>query len=478
LVSPAPALEAGQQIDGFELRERLHRGGMASLWRVTRADLTSPAVMKVPAIHDDPTSIVGFEVEQMIMPLLTGPHVPRFIASGGFDVQPYIVMEFVEGASVKAQLDASPLPVETVAGLGTAIAEALDDLHRQGVIHLDIKPSNVLMRRPKQAVLVDFGLSRHERLPDLLAEEFRLPMGTAPYISPEQVLHVRDDPRSDLFSLGALLYHLTTGQRAFGSPTSVSGLRKRLYQSPVPPRAINPQCPPWLQEIILHCLEAEASRRYGSAAQLAFDLSHPDLVVLTERSERTGKDRLGRTLKRWLRAIGREPVGPNVTQQLQRAPIVMAAVDLSEEWEALAEAIRTAAGRVLLAEPDARLACVSVLKTPRIGLDLSSDEEGRNLHVKRLVGLQHWARPLAPAAQRITHHVLEAPDPAEAIIGYARTNRVDHIIIGSRGASSLRRYMGSVSTQVVAQAPCSVTVVKVGRDDGPHDAAARPVAGS
>lgn len=460
----AAALEAGQQIDGFELQERLHRGGMASLWRVVRPDLARPALMKVPSVRDDPTSIVGFEVEQMIMPLLTGPHVPRFIAAGGFDVQPYIVMELIEGRTLRPELDASPLAPERVAAIGTAIAEAVHDLHQQGVIHLDLKPSNVIMRG-SQAVLVDFGLSRHERLPDLLAEEFRLPMGTAPYISPEQVLGIRDDPRSDLFAIGAMLYHYATGQRAFGSPTSVGGLRKRLYQAPVPPRAHNPHCPPWLQEIILHCLEVESARRYGSAAQLAFDLSHPDQVDLTERSERIDREPLRRTLKRWFRAIGREAGGQNVSQQLQRAPIVLAAVDLSEEWEALADALRTSARRVLRSEPDARLACVSVLKTPRIGLDLTSDEAGRSLHVKRLVQLQHWARPLSRSGHRITHHVLAAPDPAEAIIDYARSNRVDHIIIGSRGASSLRRYMGSVSTQVVAQAPCTVTVVKVGRED-------------
>jgi hypothetical protein len=468
---PAP-LETGQVVDGFELQEQLHRGGMATLWRVTRADLAAPALMKVPSIQDDPTSIVGFEVEQMIMPVLRGPHVPRFIAAGGFDAQPYIVMEWIDGAPLRSRLEFSPLPVEEIAATGTAVAEALHDLHQQGVIHLDIKPSNVLLRASGRAVLVDFGLARHERLPDLLAEEFRLPMGTSPYISPEQVRQVRDDPRSDLFSLGALLYHLATGQRAFGSPTTVSGLRKRLYQPPIEPRVHNPQCPPWLQEVILHCLEVDAEQRYGSAAQVAFDLAHPDKVALTARSDIQGRPGLAKTLRRWVRSFGPEPQRRNCTQQLERAPIVMAAVDLSQEWEALADALRAQARRVLSSEANARLACVSVLKTPRIGLDLTQDQAGRNLHVKRLVELQHWSRPLAASAQRITHHVLEAPDPAMAILDYAKANRVDHIIIGSRGASNLRRFMGSVSTQVVAQAPCSVTVVKVGQDEVRDTAAA------
>jgi eukaryotic-like serine/threonine-protein kinase len=203
----SPPLAVGQRIDGFELLEHRHRGGMASLWRVTRPDLELPAVMKVPAIHDDPTTIVGFEVEQMIMPLLSGPHVPRFIVSGGFEAQPYIVMEYIEGATLRSRLDESPLPASEVAAIGAAIAEALHDLHHQHVIHLDVKPSNIMFRPDGHVVLIDYGLARHEKLPDLLAEEFRLPLGTSPYISPEQVLYVRDDPRSDLFALGATLYH-------------------------------------------------------------------------------------------------------------------------------------------------------------------------------------------------------------------------------------------------------------------------------
>jgi nucleotide-binding universal stress UspA family protein len=463
-LSPPP-LEPGQRIDGFELVERVHRGGMASLWRVSRQDLLRPAVMKIPAVQEDPTAIVSFEVEQMVMPLLRGPHVPRFIATSGFDAQPYVAMEFIEGGTLRPKLETSPLPSAEVATIGARVAEALHDLHRQHVIHLDVKPSNIMFRPSGQAVLIDYGLAHHERLPDLLAEEFRVPLGTAPYISPEQVLNGRDDPRSDLFALGAVLYHLITGQRAFGAPTTVSGLRKRLYQAPVPPRAHNPDCPPWLQEVILHCLEVDPEQRYASAAQVAFDLTQPQTVALTARAARTARLPIGQRLRRWLRSLALAPPRRNVTQQLQRAPIVVAAVDLSQEWDGLADAMRAAARRVLQSEPHARLACVSVLRTNLLALDSPSDEVGRNRHVQRLVQLQHWARPLALPRPRVTYHVLEASDPAEAIIDYARNNRVDHVVLGCRGRSGLRRYLGSVSTRVVAEAPCSVTVVKVPRDE-------------
>ncbi len=256
-------LQAGQKIDEFRLEAELHRGSMATLWRVSRDDLPGPAVMKIPRMPDeaDPTSIVSFEVEQMILPLLDGPHVPRLYAAAGFERTPYIVMELIEGASLRARLDDAPLPPEEVASIGARIATALHSLHRQHVIHLDMKPSNVMFRAGGEAVLIDFGLARHDRLPDLLAEQIRVPMGTAPYISPEQVRGLRSDPRSDLFALGALLYLLATNRRPFGNPTGVRGLRRRRYQVPPPPRAQNDRVPPGLQEVILRGLEVDPERR-------------------------------------------------------------------------------------------------------------------------------------------------------------------------------------------------------------------------
>lgn len=469
---PEKRLEVGMVVDGFRLEERLHKGGMAVLWRVSRVEgNTSQALlMKIPILgdHNDPAAIVGFEVEQMIMPKLTGTHVPHFIAAGDFTGQPYIVMELIAGKSLRARFDDAPLPVDEVVSIGIRVATALHDLHRQHVIHLDLKPSNIMFRESGEAILIDYGLARHDKLPDLLAEEFRLPMGTGPYISPEQVLHIRNDPRSDLFALGVLLYHLATGERPHGHPTSIPGLRRRLYRDPTPPRAINGAIPLWLQEIILRCLEVNPKKRHDTAAQLAFELQNPDQVQLTARAEKRARDGFFTLARRWFRAVGMEPQPlQSASQQLARAPIIVVAIDLAHGSEALAEALRVAARRVLQTEPGARLACVTVQKTNRIGMDEYVDKEGRNIHVKHLVGLKHWARPLAIPADKITFHVLEAPDAAAAIVDYANMNAVDHIVVGSRGSSAFRRYLGSVSSQVVALADCTVTVVKsTGGDAG------------
>lgn len=471
-------LQPGQVVDGFRLQEKLHQGGMATLWRVQRVDAQGepsdgpeamPLIMKVPRIKggEDPASIVGFEVERMIMPMLSGPHVPKYVAKGDFTRQPYIVMEHIPGPSLRARFDQAPLPLDEVVEIGARTAMALHDLHRQHLVHLDVKPSNVLMRPDGKAVLIDFGLSRHAQLPDLLEEEFTLPMGTGPYMSPEQVQFVRSDPRSDLFALGVMLYHFTTGERPFGAPTSVSGLRKRLHVEPVPPRALRSDCPPWLQELILKCLEVKPEQRYQSAAQLAMALQDPAQIPLTQRAEKLTRSGAFTRLKRWLSALATEPgaAPTNVAQQLRRNPIVMVALDVQGSSAPLQDHLRETVRRVLLTEPGARLACASVMRTHRIGMDEKIDASGQSVHVKQLVQLKHWARPISKALRldegRLTYHVLEAPDAAAAIIDFARRNGVDHIVMGARGNSVLRRYLGSVSSKVVAESDCTVTVVRV-----------------
>jgi len=455
-------LKTGANVDGFIVGEKLHVGGMASLWRVTREDIDFPIVLKTPLIldGDDATAIVGFEMEQMILPQLSGPHAPRCVGVGDFSRQPYLVMEYVEGTSLLPEFESSPLPVERVREIGAKVATALDALHRQHVIHLDIKPSNIILRKSGEAALIDFGLSRHEQLPDLLAEEFRLPMGTGPYISPEQVRGDRSDPRSDLFSLGVLMYHLTTGERPFGFPHSRRALRKRLWRDPTPPRAIRPEVPEWMQEIILRCLEVDPNKRHPTAAQLAFDLTHTGDVRITERGRRTQRDPLLVALRRWWKTpFGRAAPTTQIAEHISSAPIVAVCVDLDAS-AALTGALRDTVGRILQAMPGARLACLNILRLNRIGINYALDDEGRNIHVNRLVELKDWARPLDRHDAHTTFHVLEAPDVAGALADYARANRVDQIVIGARGSSSVRRFLGSVSSRVVAEASCTVTVVR------------------
>jgi protein-serine/threonine kinase len=287
-------------------------------------------------------------------------------------------------------------------------------------------------------------------------------------MSPEQVQFVRNDLRSDLFALGVMLYHLTTGQRPFGAPESVRGLRRRLYVDPVPPRALRADCPPCLQEIILKCLEVRPERRFQSAALLALALQDPGQVPLTARAERLQSGSGVHRLKRWFFAAGSEAkLAPSlpVRSQVMLSCIVAAAVDVEHGSPELLERLQETVGRILLTVPGARLACIGVMKTARIGMDDKLDAQGQSLHVRQLVRLKDWARPISKSLEmsegRLTFHVLEAPDPATAIVEFAERNHVDHIVMGARASSAMRRYLGSVSAQVAAQAPCTVTVVRI-----------------
>ena len=187
--------DVGEELDGYRITGKLHSGGMGSLLTVEAPeDPGFPLVMKIPRLgYGEPAeAVVSYEVEQNVMSVLQGPHVPRYVGAGDLAVQPYIVMELVEGECLKERTEKLPLPADEVARLGAAVATALRSLHQQEVVHLDVKPSNVILRPSGEAVLIDFGLANHAHYPDLLAEENRNPMGSAPYISPEQVLGVRE----------------------------------------------------------------------------------------------------------------------------------------------------------------------------------------------------------------------------------------------------------------------------------------------
>src|SRR5882762_10006021 len=301
-----PSVVSGAVLDGFTVGECVHHGGMATLWSVTHPDITMPLLMKIPRVSEgeDPAAIVSFEMEQMLLPRLSGPHVPACFGTGDFARQAYVVIERIPGQTLYSRLEQLPLNYEEARGIVQKIALALADLHRQNVIHHDIKPSSIMFRPSGEVVLIDFGLSHHNQLPDLLQEEFRLPYGTAPYMAPERLLGVRDDPRSDLFSLGVLLYFFTTGVRPFGETETLRGMKRRLWRDPQPPRKLKADYPPWLQEIVLRCLEI-------------------DQVKLTGRAERLKRDPLSTV---WRRRFNRELTLPraraDIAAQLASSPIV------------------------------------------------------------------------------------------------------------------------------------------------------------
>jgi nucleotide-binding universal stress UspA family protein len=203
-------------------------------------------------------------------------------------------------------------------------------------------------------------------------------------------------------------------------------------------------------------------------AQLAFELSHHDQIKLTARSERMNVDSFWARVRRRFNTDPKVPHAPRIVAlPLPSAPIIAVAVDTGEGSKETNDALRESAARALTLLPSARLACVNVLKQSYIATrDTVLDAEGHNKHVNRLVALKAWAQPLKLGEGRITYHVLEAIDPASAILTYAEQNRVDQILIGARQHSLWRSILGSVSARVASEASCTVTVVRPPRKEG------------
>jgi eukaryotic-like serine/threonine-protein kinase len=456
-------MDVQESIEGYRLGELLHSGALSTIYRITASGESRPAfpaIIKLPRISagDGGQGILGFETEARVLPALSGPHVPRFVAAGDIARKPYLVLEWVEGESLERIMERGPLQPQRAAELGAAVADALHSVHAQGAIHFDLKPQNVIIRPSGEAVLIDFGMAQHARYPDLLAEERRFAGGSAPYISPEQVLGSRLDPRSDLFSLGVVLYEMTTGHLPFGAPVTLAGLRDRIWLDPVPPRGLAPDVPPWLQEVTLRCLEPIARKRYQSAAHVAFDLRNPAHVVLTQRASKLRRAGLLALARRWWDARSPQLEDEARPAPVVHAPVVMVAVDTMHPDDARHPALRQAAARILSLSSEYRLICVSVVR----GEPVVAAPGETGIHLEHLVRLRRWVEGLEVPEGRLSLHVIESLTPSATLLEFARGNNVDLIVLGAPDPSQeALAWWRSVASSVTANATCSVHVVRV-----------------
>ena len=461
-------VQAGAVIDGYRVGDCIHTGGTGAIYRIEAPatdDPGFPLVMKVPRLGrgEATIGIESFEMEQMILPILSGAHVPRFVATGDVTATPYVVMEHIDGRPLENIIASAPLPSEEVARIGAALADAVHSVHSQEVIHLDLKPENFLLRSSGEAVLLDFGFAHHMRYPDLLGEELHFAAGSSAYVLPEQLQDDRGDPRSDLYALGVLLYELATGKQPFGQPETLTGMRDRLWREPVPPRAVSAGIPPWLQEVILHCLEHDASARYQSAAHIALDLRHPEQVALTKRSARTEVPGFMPQLNRWWRArrdTGR--LGQPPRRSAVRAVVVLVAVDTEHPEDDRHSPLQWTTKQIISLNPEYRLMCVSVIRSAPVGEGPTELETATGKHLEHKTRLRRWVEPLNLASSRVSLHVVEAANAADTLLDLARANHVDLIVLGAPGPSGKTLgWWRSAASTVTANAPCSVHVVRV-----------------
>ena len=282
-------IEVGQELDHYRIDGPVSDSGMSTIYRATNTLDGRPVAIKVPRtpLEADPVAFDRFKREEEIGSTLDHPNVMR-IFRDSHRSRLYMVMEWCDGRLLRNIIaEEGKLPPERAIRIALGILRALDYIHQHGVVHRDLKPENIMVDDQDNVKLIDFGIASREGAKRLTYAGYSQALGTPEYISPEQVKGKRGDARSDLYSMGIILYEMLSGKTPFSGPSPLAVMNDRLINHPLPPQVAESSISPHLQEVLYRAIEREPKNRYPSAHAFAHDLEHLEHVGVADRSELT-----------------------------------------------------------------------------------------------------------------------------------------------------------------------------------------------
>jgi serine/threonine-protein kinase len=282
-------ISVGQLLDErFEITDVIAKSGMASLFKANDRQTGKAVALKIPylQIESDPAGFDRFRREEEIGLKLNHPYVLKILPVEKKS-RPYIAMEYLEGQTLSELLrSVRPLPEPDAVQIASRICTVLAYLHQNGVVHRDLKPANLMLCNDGSIRLMDFGIARSENSRRLTFVGFTPTMGTPDYMAPEQVKGSRGDRRTDIYSLGAILYEMATGEPPFAGDSPYVIMNARVTGDPQAPRKTNAKLTPVIEEIILHAMERDPKRRYQTALEMRAELENYEIVQVTGRHSR------------------------------------------------------------------------------------------------------------------------------------------------------------------------------------------------